>query len=291
MKTVDETLPKTDDSPVQAAHPEAKEPSPSWISRYWGFWLVMAFIVYETTSQPALATLIACIKVGWDEFSMAGWLLRVDPDRKNVFSKMALYIGYGLWKIAIAACLVLIGVVFLLNTFQPRGGAPLFMVVIMTIRGSLAALMLGFVLSTFFTLLAFITALLGGGRLYVGQAVSAARAGRYWPPVTVERGILGLNLGNFSRWLLISAFFMVYAIFGLVVTQRILAGDPNNARKETKTMLFLSTLGLTCMAGYLYLNWKVAAVKPEDCWKLPDWAKSEPETDDGDSLAVLPDAT
>lgn len=275
---MDSPLPQTPDFSGHGAPPDDdSNTKKSWISQYWVFWLVLAFIVYETTSQPALATLIACIKVGWDEFSMAHWLLKVDPDRSRVVPKMALYIAYGLWKIAITSCLVLIGVFWMVRLIQPNG-VPVGIQVFRAVQGVSVSLMLGFGLSTLFTLFSFTLAIVTGSRLYAGRAVTSARMGHYWPPVSCPAGFLGSN-GNFARWLLFTALFMLYGVFGAVVAVNIRKNEPNPARREAKSMLFLSVLGLGCMGAYLYLNRKVVAQKPEDCWALPEWAMGPTEVE------------
>lgn len=241
-----------------------------WLSKYWIFWLVLAFVVYETTSQPAWAILIACIKVGLGEFGMAGWLIRYDPDRTRVLAKAFIYISHGLWKIALTGGIVGIGVMIIMQIVQPNGG-PGMLQVLRGVGGALFALLVGFLLSTFFTIVACLLAVCTGAKLYVGSAVDAAKDGHYWPPVSLQTHWSNLGLDNFTRWLILTAFLLIFGIGGAVIMNKDRRAKLQGIRPRG-TDLPLACLGLGCLGAYLYLNNRVVARRPEESWQLPDWA-------------------
>ena len=69
--------------------------------RLWALLLIVAWLVFELTAQPALAVAAVCVKFGWEDFRTARWLRRSDPDRLRGRACFWLYVASGLWKTAI----------------------------------------------------------------------------------------------------------------------------------------------------------------------------------------------
>ena len=55
--------------------------SQRWSFISWPLILVIAFLIFEVTNDPAFAALAMCLKFGWEDFRTARWLRKTDPDR------------------------------------------------------------------------------------------------------------------------------------------------------------------------------------------------------------------
>ena len=89
--------------------------------------LVIGWVLYELTAQPALGVAAVCIKFGWDDFRTAWWLRRRDPDWRRARACFWLYLASGLWKLAISASLMIFAYIFLkfMGALGPRAqGVP-----------------------------------------------------------------------------------------------------------------------------------------------------------------------
>ena len=75
----------------------------------WPLVLVVGFLLFELTADPALGILLGCLKFGWDELRFSRRLRRQDPDpvRGRVCARF--YEAFALWKVSLVA----LGVMFL----------------------------------------------------------------------------------------------------------------------------------------------------------------------------------
>src|SRR5262245_6522225 len=68
--------------------------------------LVIGWVLYELTAQPALGVAAVCAKFGWDDFRTARWLLRIDPNPARGWACAWLSIANGLVKVSFTATLL-----------------------------------------------------------------------------------------------------------------------------------------------------------------------------------------
>src|SRR5690348_799120 len=86
----------------------------------WTVLILLGWLLYECTAQPALAAAVACAKFGWADVRAAFWLRRVDPDRRRGATCFWCYLTFGLWKVAVMSILVMILLGFLGSLFDPN---------------------------------------------------------------------------------------------------------------------------------------------------------------------------
>lgn len=264
----------------------------SFLSRYWAIWLVVALIVYETTSQPALAAMFACIKVGWDDFALARWLFRVDSRRKGAVLRSAVYVSWGMAKIALTATFVMVATITIMDLLR-WAGQP-WIQLIRALWGALMALLVGMTLSGVVTLIAVILAWASGQKLYVGKAVARAREGSYWPPVDLDSPGFFNSGSNRVSWLLALSWLLTMTFGGLYIQVVHAKQAPNRMIARQKASPWILALGGGTVLAYFYLGRKVIAQNPEECWTLPEWvelpgdAEGEPYHEEWPHLAIAP---
>src|SRR2546421_118232 len=101
-------------------------PARRWHGAFtWTGLLVVGWVLYELTAQPALGAVAVCLKFGWEDFRTARWLRRRDPDRGRGRACFWLYVGNGLWKTALVALVILFAMVVAVRVAaRRRGQAP-----------------------------------------------------------------------------------------------------------------------------------------------------------------------
>src|SRR5205807_7892047 len=80
---------------------DERRPARRWHGAFtWTGLLVVGWMLYELTAQPALGAVAVCLKFGWEDFRTARWLRRRDPERRRGRACFWLYAGNGLLKTA-----------------------------------------------------------------------------------------------------------------------------------------------------------------------------------------------
>src|SRR5262245_26359259 len=75
----------------------------------WVGLFALAWVMYELTHSPAVASVCICLKFGWEDFRAAVWQWRNDLVRGRSESLLCLYLAWGLWKVALVAFFMSIG--------------------------------------------------------------------------------------------------------------------------------------------------------------------------------------
>src|SRR5262245_50371075 len=91
--------------------------SPKWLTM--AGLLSVAWLVYEATAQPALAAVVFCLKFGWDDWRIAVWLWRSDPNRGRSHACFWAYVAAGLWRVAITGTVLMFAIAAFLERPQP----------------------------------------------------------------------------------------------------------------------------------------------------------------------------
>lgn len=167
--------------------PDANEAAPSpWSSLLaWPVLLTLGWLLYEVTTEPALAVSVVCIKFGWADYRAAWWLRRHDPHPGRGSASFWLHVASGLWKTAITAFLLVFVLAVAAGLEQKHGWRPPDQAPAGPPPGAIAALLtaaVGFGLLSIATLFAFGLAFHHGVRLWLGPQVHRARRERVWPP-------------------------------------------------------------------------------------------------------------
>jgi hypothetical protein len=158
---------------------------PGWFARLhlsWPMLLLAGWLLYEFTTQPGLAALVACAKFGWPDVSTAVWLRRADPYRRRGQTCFWCYLSFGTWKIAVMSTvtmilLVVVNIIRVCALGQPGGD-----VVFSMFLGSISAAVIGVGLLCLTTYVALWLARRHGIRIWMGNAPRRARQERFWPP-------------------------------------------------------------------------------------------------------------
>lgn len=79
----------------------------------WTSFLLVAFVLYELTSQAFLGVTIFCCKFGWKYFRTAIWLRRQDPDSPRGKMNFWIFLASGLWRMAITGTILMFGLVWI----------------------------------------------------------------------------------------------------------------------------------------------------------------------------------
>jgi hypothetical protein len=148
--------------------------------------LAICFVIYELTHNPALGAVAICLKFGWEDFATARWLFINDPDPWRRRATFWVYLAWGLWKIALVACLMTTGFVLVNPLNRAAPGAP--MALVWAFAGTVLTALAGFLLSALMTAIGVGIAWCGGVRLWLDTGVHRARRWNRWPPAAVCAG-------------------------------------------------------------------------------------------------------
>lgn len=234
--------------------------------------LVMGWMLYELTAQPALGVAAVCVKFGWDDFRTAWWLRRRDPDWRRARACFWLYLASGLWKLAISASLMIFAFIILklMGALGPRAGRH--------VAGALLTAFGGIALATATSCWAIALALLWRLKLWLNSGLHVARRRDYWPPdgVAGKHNGAGLLLGT-----TLFATLVPVLLLGVVVGVTETMGPLNQGGPAPFVVLFgFPALCLLLMLVLIHgirrvLGPRVFAAIPAECWTLTQ-VKEEP---------------
>jgi hypothetical protein len=162
--------------------PDSKDHSQRWSFISWPLILVIAFLIFEVTNDPAFAALAMCLKFGWEDFRTARWLRKTDPDRGRGKACFWLYVAAGLWQTAVIGVAMVLLTVVVQAIVQGNGQGQAAFGLISLLAGALAAIVFGFILSTVATGIALLCAKKYRIRPWLNGAVHFARRRGEWPP-------------------------------------------------------------------------------------------------------------
>jgi len=230
----------------------------------WSAVIFAAFLVLELTAQPALSVPILCSKFGWSDFATGFWLWRVDPQRRRGRIHFGLFLFVGLWKMAVAAGLVMIPLgLWLAEQPAPAQqgvmGQRLFWV-FMTFIG-------GFAVAGIVALVTFAAASWYGIKVWLEPAVHRARRSDLWPPPDCrENHAAGMFLAA-----LIPLFFLI-GVLGLAIIA-VWNNQGQFVNQDLVLILSLFAIGIGVPVVSLSFNdiirQRVVAQTPQECWDMP----------------------
>jgi fumarate reductase subunit D len=223
--------------------------------------LLIAWVLYELTSQPALAVATICLKFGWDDARTAWWLRQRDVNRRRGRALFWLYLAFGLWKVAITASLMIFAYIFLRFMGWLGGGVG------RQVVGALIAAFVGIFLSALLTCWSVFLAWKHRLKLWLHHRLHQARRQNAWPPprwATGDRNFAGTLLGT----TLFASGLPVLLIALLAALGPLQPGNP-----AVKLVLLGFHVGCLLLAGLLFrlergaAGRRVFARMPGECWQ------------------------
>ena len=258
------------------------EPEFSWTQDAWGdeaeiraprvatrnerlAWLtviVLAVVAFEWTADPALSASLGCVKFGWDEFRLARWLMKTDPDRERGRVCSKFYLAWGLWRISLVASGLMMIIAFVHGSIEGKpapGAAPP-----PGLMGCVMTMLVGFLLSSVVSSLAVASALRHRVRVWVGPEVHWARKDGVWPPQSARRR---RDSGNWARVILLSAL-ITNSVFSLAIPLAFAFPNPRLPTNVGVSLLMGFMLGVPVLILVLLkaLSERMIAPTPEVCW-------------------------
>ena len=230
-----------------------EQPGQSWEGPVtWTGLILVGWLLYELTTQPALGVVGVCFKFGWEDFRTAWWLRRRDPERQRGRACFWLYVANGLWKAAVVAFVM----GFALGTLADRigGGRHLVDVVLSVVLTTV----FGFALSGLAALRAIWLARRWGLRLWLHSAVHRACWRDAWPPDRIQAGA-----SNRLGCLLFTGVLLALFLLMVAVILACVGGRPEVLVGMMCGALGVSALVLFFRACSLSGPWAESAA---DCW-------------------------
>lgn len=237
-----------------------------WMARGAFFVLgVLAFAAFELTTNPALSTILLCVKFGFRDFGTAAWLWRRDPNKSRGFSCWCWYSARAFFKICTASFIFAIGVVFVFNAVHgvdfANNAPPVHWV---------AALALWLACCAFATVLCFTgacAAWFSRSKVWVGVEARHARKRNAWPPEALDEPSGESNF-NRARGVAISS-----ALSALGLTFMFVILGPGLTWENSVIIPFVLAAASSPFWGWALvrrparlLGARILAASPADCW-------------------------
>jgi hypothetical protein len=230
--------------------------------------IALAVVAFEVTADPAVTTILGCLKFGWEEVRLARWLKRTDPDRKRGRICSRFYLAWGFWRVSLVATAMMFILVFVHAAIEgkqanggPAGPPPGFI-------GATLLALAGFLLSAMVSSLAVISALRHRVRVWLGPEVKWAREESIWPPQSaMPRRRVSTNR---TKVILLSALITGGVIGFLVVLLPLSHAFPQQQAPDA--VLFVFMMGFMIGGPFLMLcllellGSRMIAPTPEACW-------------------------
>jgi hypothetical protein len=232
--------------------------------------LLLGWLLYELTAQPALGVAAVCLKFGWEDFRTACWLRRRDPVRGRARACFWLYTASGLWKSAITASVMIFAFAFLKGMQANAGGgqARLGGELPPQVIGALLTAFGSYVLSSLATCAAVWLALWYRIKLWLDAGVHRARREGLWPPPDYR----DLRTNKAGR-VVLTALVLTLFTCGFTTLVAVALGlggrrpDAFGLLAIMGTLLLLMFVGpVLILAGRDLLVRHVFAATPSECW-------------------------
>jgi hypothetical protein len=230
--------------------------------------LLIGWLLYELTAQPALGVAAVCLKFGWEDFRTAWWLRRRDPIRGRGWACFWLYTASGLWKSAITASIMIFAFAFLKGMQAKPGQRQQLGDLPPQIIGAFLTAFGSYLLSALATCLAVLLSLWSRVKLWLDGGVHRARRNDLWPPPDYA----DLRTNQAGRVVLTALILTLFTggIATLVGVALRVGGQRPNAvglLVVMGTLLLLMFGGLVLvLAGRDLLVRRVFAATPSECW-------------------------
>ena len=221
----------------------------------WCSLFVLAMLVYEFTTQPILGVIVICSKFGWNEFLMAYFLPRTDPNRSRSRALFWFCLAYGLLRVSFASTFLAIVLCFLGTLFGPGG----FQAMLLRVIAAVGVFLVGCLLIT--------------AAVFRGACCARQSQIKVW--ITSDLPV-GHRLENLIDLLVESALFPI-ALLGLLLIPivAVILGAQGLLRVAFITGQGLWGLFVYSLLRKLFLRIKkrISAADPLECWECDPLSK------------------
>ena len=227
--------------------------------------LALAWIVYETTENPAMAAILMCVKFGWDDFLTAFWLLEKDRDRPRAWACCSLYAAAGLWRTAVAGLFMSLMACMLTELLpkQWQQGRGMFV----AMAGAALVIFAGFSASIFATTVAIAIARRYHIRFWLSDGTHGSRKRGEWPPCRGNDNHLGRVYWTTFICFILIGVPLVACIVGVCMAEL------------AQNILLTAAAVFVSAGGFLVFLLNLLVVMPPDrfrathpceCWELEE---------------------
>ena len=233
-------------------------------SRYrafiWPALLLLGWVAFELTAQPAIGVVLACGKFGWEDFLTARWLRRTDPNPGRARACRWFYIAAALWKISITATVAMFLIVWVTVAIDPKADpSPQFMTLMLVA-------MFGFIFSSIVTYVGIVSAYRHGVKVWVEGSVHRDRRLAHWPPQSCR--------SNRAGRLLLTALILPTITIVLIAFVSALSFAERQAKQAPAAgaipvvvgMLILIAPAFLILALKSVFDRSIVATTPQECW-------------------------
>jgi hypothetical protein len=239
---------------------------PHWLKTLgWLSMLALAVLLFELTSNPALAVAVGCLKFGAGDLRVAVWLRRTDPDRGRGRACSWFYLTRAILRIGFVAWAIIMVLLCVSGSGAPRGEIERQLI------GAVLLIFACFAAAALASWMALASALCRGVRVWMDATAKGAQEAGIWPPF-LPSGSRRANLGPG----LVVAYGTLSASIALVVVLGVALFVVMAAFRVVWNPLILLPLGIGGLAliiGALRLMTRIArrieAATPWDCYFEP----------------------
>jgi hypothetical protein len=178
--------------------------------------LALAALMYELTANPALGVAVGCVKFGADDFRIAAWLRRVDPNRGRGRACSWFFVTRAIIRIGFVASAIIMTLFFVSWAVDVKDHVEHQLI------GALLVIIACFLAAGLASWMALASALRLGVRVWMDATARAAHKVGAWPPFhpfRSRRADLGPGLvvacGMLACGIISSIVFDVAVLIGL----------------------------------------------------------------------------
>jgi hypothetical protein len=236
------------------------KPPPGWsVPIIWSTLGLVAWLAFELTAQPAVATALFCSRFGWDDFLTAVWLRRTDPHRARASACSWYCLALGTTRIlvtAFALTMLVIGIEDSLGKLKQNPNANHDMHD--TFYGLCFLMFVGMPILALFAILGSVAAQRGRTQVWIDASLRRARRENVWPPEYSSGRVSPLQNRARLAWL---AMLLIAGVAALGISAIV----GNAVGPLTAVTVFVAGLAMFPLVAE-----GVIAQHPADCWGLPD---------------------
>jgi hypothetical protein len=234
------------------------EPSKWRESITWSGLIILGLLIYELTTQPILGVIVICSKFGCNDFLIAYWLPKVDPNRARSRAVFWFWLASGLVRVVLASTFLAVGLFLILGA--PFGQAA-FQAILLRAISAYGVTALGYFLITVIVFRGVTCARQSGTKVWLTPAWP------FWGPGWYRAGKMMPR--NFVDGLLVFALlpvgllgFEIFPAIGIIL-------EPNGLLLVLFIALWLFWCGLLVFLlskTYVVVKRRFLAANPFECW-------------------------
>lgn len=235
----------------------------------WSLFILLAFLAFELTAQPAVSAVVLCCKVGWSDLRTGLWLRRRDPWPARGRACSWFCFAWGLAKISVVAIVSGMAIFVLVHAMEGNGPAPVKPP--HSLIGVMLLLLTAIPVAAFLAAAGCIVARSHRIRVWIDPSLNRARENGHWPPEFTE--IRQDGLSNRAAWARASMLGVLVALNLTLCVVLALVHQP----------VLAIVVGVTGLSATITLCTNTVANNPVECWDIAH----DPEFNASDILEEL----